>query len=191
MTNDSFTSLTSERLVLRRLTPSDASAISAYRSDARVSRLQSWSVYSLADAEKLVASQTGLAPDTPGTWMQLGITLAGDGSLIGDCGLHFRADMPGQVEVGITLAAEHQGRGYAGEAVRCILDYLFGALRKHRVFAVTDARHVAAAALLERAGFRREGHFMKNVFFKGEWGDEFLFAMLWEEWRESPKRLRP
>ena len=29
---------------------------------------------------------------------------------------------------------------------------------------------------------RREGHFFQNVWFKGKWGDEYLYAILKEEW---------
>lgn len=177
-----ITPLTSPRLLLRRLIPSDASALAAYRSDPRVSRFQSWSSYTRADADALIASQAEVIPDTPGTWLQLAITLSSDGSLIGDLGLHFRADMPNQMEIGITLAAPFQGRGYASESIACVLDYAFTTLGKHRVFAITDAKNSAAAALFERAGFRREGNFIENVLFKGDWGDEFLFAVRAEEW---------
>ena len=62
-----------------------------------------------------------------------------------------------------------------------MLDHLLGALGKHRVTATTDAENAAAAALFGRLGFR-EGHFRQNVWFKGRWGDEFLFAILNEEW---------
>ena len=55
----------------------------------------------------------------------------------------------------------------------------------HRVIAVTDAENAAAAALLTRVGFRKEAHFRDNVFFKGAWGSEFLFAMLASEWTDS------
>jgi RimJ/RimL family protein N-acetyltransferase len=30
---------------------------------------------------------------------------------------------------------------------------------------------------------RREAHFVKNEFFKGEWSDELVYAVLAEEWR--------
>jgi RimJ/RimL family protein N-acetyltransferase len=101
----------------------------------------------------------------------------------GDCGLHFRADEPRQVEVGITLDPARQGQGYASEALTAVLDYLFHHLGKHRVTATTDAENRPAAALLQRLGFRREGHFRQNVWFKGRWGDEFLFALLRADWR--------
>ena len=29
---------------------------------------------------------------------------------------------------------------------------------------------------------RREGHFIQNIWFKGKWGDEYLYAVLREEW---------
>jgi RimJ/RimL family protein N-acetyltransferase len=37
-------------------------------------------------------------------------------------------------------------------------------------------------------GLRREAYFRQNVWFKGTWGDEYLYAILREEWlrqRES------
>ena len=39
--------------------------------------------------------------------------------------------------------------------------------------------------LLQRLGLRREGHFLQNVWFKGKWGDEFLYAVLHGEWMSS------
>ncbi len=30
---------------------------------------------------------------------------------------------------------------------------------------------------------RREAHFRENEIFKGEWGDEFVYAILEHEWR--------
>ena len=59
-----------------------------------------------------------------------------------------------------------------------MIDYVFKRLEKHRITAVTDAENVAAAALFDRLGFRREAHFVENVWFKGRWGSEFAFALL-------------
>lgn len=60
---------------------------------------------------------------------------------------------------------------------------MFGELNKHRVIAITDTENTAAYRLLEKLGFRREGHFIKNVFFKGAWGDGYQYALLRDEWR--------
>jgi len=31
--------------------------------------------------------------------------------------------------------------------------------------------------------YSRESHFIQNVWYKGAWGDEFLFAIFGSEWR--------
>jgi RimJ/RimL family protein N-acetyltransferase len=144
-----------------------------------VARYQSWDAFGPDEAEQFIAGQLGLHPDTPGTWFQLAIVA---GAVVGDCGLHFRADDALQAEIGVTLDPTHQGRGYATEALGCVLDYLFLARGKHRVTATTDAENERAAGLLARLGFRREGHFVQNVWSNGRWGDEFSFALLRDEW---------
>lgn len=65
----------------------------------------------------------------------------------------------------------------AAEALTSVLRYVFDALGKHRARAVTDAENHAAARLLRRLGFRNEAHFVDNVWYKGAWGSEFVFAL--------------
>jgi RimJ/RimL family protein N-acetyltransferase len=148
-----------------------------------VARFQTWESFGPDDAARLIASQAELMPDTPGTWLQLALVLPTSGEVVGDCGIHFWPDQPRQVELGITLAPAHQGRGLATEALGRVLEYVFDALSKHRVSAVTDAENHAAAMLFRRLGFRQEAHLVENVWFKGAWGSECLFALLRREWQ--------
>lgn len=126
----------------------------------------------------------------PGTWFQLGIIRVETGDLIGDCGLHFLADDPNQVELGITLAPGNQSRGLAQETLACVLEYLFEIAGKHRVFAMTDAENVSAEKLFTRLGFRKEGHFVDYVWFKGAYGSEYSFALLQREWKAADRTLQ-
>ena len=178
-----FTQLRSPRLVLRRLRGDDVAALCGYRGLSEVARYQSWETFGPEDAARLIDGQSGLEPDVPGTWLQLAIVVAATGIMVGDCRMHFRADDPRQVEVGITLSPAHQGRGYATETVEALLGFVFGVLGKHRVSAVTDAENVAAASLFRRLGFRQEAHFVEHLWFKGGWGSEYVFAMLRREWQ--------
>lgn len=174
--------LRSPRLALRRLRPDDAAALAGYRGLPEVARFQSWETFGPDDAARMIADQAAVIPDTPGTWLQLAATLAESGEVIGDCGIHFRADDPRQVELGITFAPARHGCGLASEALRAVLDWVFGPLGKHRASAVTDAANAPAARLFERVGFRREAHHVEHVWFKGAWGDEHVFALLAREW---------
>ena len=183
MADVGFTALTSARLVLRRFRPADLDAFVAYRSDPRIARYQSWEVpYRPSQARQLLAELEATHPDTPGEWFQFAVALRANDRLVGDCAAHVRADDPHQAEIGFTLAAEHQGRGYATEAVRRLLGYLLVERAKHRVSATCDDRNLRSAAVLERAGMRREGHLLESTWSKGEWTSDLLYAVLSREW---------
>jgi RimJ/RimL family protein N-acetyltransferase len=167
-----------ERLRVRRFTDADVDAFVSYRADPDVARYQSWSDYTLEQGRALVESMREAEPGKPGDWFQLAVEARASGTLVGDLALHVDGDEPRQAEVGFTLDPAQQGRGYATEALGAFLDWIFPTFGLHRVIAVTDALNAPAARLLERAGLRREAHFVDNVFFKGAWGSEFLYAVL-------------
>ncbi|MEI2692944.1 MAG: GNAT family protein [Anaerolineae bacterium] len=100
---------------------------------------------------------------------------------IGDCAFQVLADDDQQAEIGFTFSRLYQKQGYATEAVRRLLDYLFVDLRLHRVTATCDVGNVASFRLLERVGMRREAHQIENIWFKGAWGSEYVYAMLHRE----------
>jgi RimJ/RimL family protein N-acetyltransferase len=174
--------ITTARLLLSRLTAGDAEALFAYRSLPEVCRYQHWQPSRVEEAEDFIERQQRVGFDSPGTWFQLGARARESGRLIGDLGVHFVED-GGQVEIGFTVAPAFQGRGLASEAVVALLDYLFGPLGKHRVFASVDPRNEPSRRLLQRVGMRQEAHFLQSVRFKGTWTDDLVFAILASEWR--------
>jgi aminoglycoside 6'-N-acetyltransferase len=179
-----FTVLITDRLLLRRFRLTDLPAFTAYRSDPEVARYQGWEApYPLERARRMLAELNRQHPDTPGEWFQFAVALRDTDELIGDCGVHVPAEEPRQAELGFTFAATRQGRGYATEAVRRLLEYLFVDRDKHRVFASCDDRNLRSAALLRRVGMRREGLRLQSTWCKGEWTNDELFALLRDEWR--------
>src|SRR6185437_1938143 len=178
-----FTLLETTRLRLRRFRDDDCALFMAYRNDPEVARYQSWEGITESEARALIQEVKEIQPWTPGEWLQIAIELKETGRLVGDCAFKIEEEDERQAEIGYTLARAYQGRGIASEAVSCVLEYAFTSLGLHRVTAITDCENAASVALLERLGLRREGHFRQNVWFKGRWGDEYLYAMLQEEWR--------
>jgi RimJ/RimL family protein N-acetyltransferase len=174
--------LSTQRLKLRRFRPDDAAAFAAYRSDPEIARYQSWTApVPVPEAVALVAEFGVGDPRSPG-WFQYAVELRSAGALIGDVGVNLHNNLL-QAEIGFTIATEHQGRGYATEAVRRVIDHLFADAGLRRVSAECDARNLRSALLLERLGFRSEGHRVANTWIKGEWTDDLLFGLLAEDWR--------
>ncbi len=87
-------------------------------------------------------------------------------------------DMKETVEIGYTFNNEYSGKGYASEAVRSVIEYLFCTMKIHRIQANLDARNLSSAKLCERVGMRREAHFIQDYWNKGEWTDSFIYGML-------------
>ena len=175
------------RLRVRPFIAGDLDAFVAYRADRDVARYQSWSDYTREQGRALIESMRGSRPGTPGDWYQFALEERTDKVLVGDLALQVNQSEPREAEIGFTLAPGQQGRGYGTEALQALLGYVFEELHLHRVIAITDARNAPAAALLSRVGMRQEAHFLDNVFFKGAWGSEYLFARLDREWRAPVK----
>jgi len=160
MTDPAFTSIETERLVLRRFRPTDAPAFAAYRGDPAIARYQSWDeTYSLADAERTIASLADVHPGEPGAWFQFAVAERGMDTLVGDCA-------PARAEIGYTLAPAHHGKGYATEAAGALAGYAFDTLGVELLSATADERNAASIRVAERLGF--EAVARTHATFKGD-----------------------
>lgn len=182
MQNSTEIIIHTERLLLRGVQLEDTPAMLRYRSDPQVAQYQGWPPQSLEEVRSFLREASLRAPNEPDTWYQLAIVLAATGQLIGDVGIHFLGPDNEQAEIGYTLNPDYQSKGYATEAVRGVLRYLFQDLGKHRVTASVDPRNTKSTALLERIGMRREAWFRKSYWLKGEWTDDMVYALLREDW---------
>lgn len=177
--------LEAERLCLRTFEPDDVASFAAYRNDELVARYQGWNTpYTLEQARIFLEEMQRVVIGTPGAWLQLAIERKSDTALLGDCAFKLSNDGK-QAEIGCTLARAYWGLGYAVEAVRRLLAYLFDDLSLHRVYANCDVENLPAARTLEQLGMRREAHFVENLWFKGRWSSEYWYAMLENEWRQA------
>jgi RimJ/RimL family protein N-acetyltransferase len=176
--------LASRRLMVRRFHAGDAAVLASYRSDPEIARYQSWSTpVTLDAAAALVDTYAAADPHAPG-WCQYAIELRSTHTLIGDIGVNLHDNLM-QADIGFTLATEHQGNGYATEALRVMLDHLFANRGLRRISAECDARNLRSARLLQRLGFHREGHRRAHTWIKGEWTDDVLFGLLADDWQPA------
>jgi len=198
-TNLSQTSLLSPRLQLKELTVVDAANLFRYRSLPEVTLFQGWAPTSVEDAVRFIENDICHEMNQPDTWFQFGIFLREEHKLIGDLGIHFLTgehqrdngqstkDQGGEVELGVTIAPTYQGRGFATEAVECVLDFLFDALHKIKVIASVDPNNQKSMALMAGVGFRLKGIYKDSVMFRDEWTDDAVFEMTLQQWHSRAK----
>jgi RimJ/RimL family protein N-acetyltransferase len=86
-------------------------------------------------------------------------------------------------EIGISVQAEHRGRGVGTAAQVLLRDYLFAHTRAERVQAVTDVANTAEQRALVKAGFALEGRLRSAQWRGGAWHDQLLYAVL----RDDPR----
>jgi RimJ/RimL family protein N-acetyltransferase len=175
--------LESERIILRPLLIKDAQDMFSYRSDPKIYQFQSWQPKTVADVKEFIETRIVSDPNLPDTWFQLSICKSNPYEFIGDCGIHFLRDEPSQVEIGITLKRKHHGFGYATEALELVFTYVFGDLKKHRIFASVDPNNQASIRLLERMKMRKEAHFIESIRLRDRWCDDLIYAILAREWK--------
>ena len=94
-------------------------------------------------------------------------------------------------EIWYLVEPESWGKGIATESVNHLLDFGFGELGLHRIWATCLPENPASARVMEKVGMRKEGFLLKNLKIHGVWKSGFLYAMLAEEWRHAPSYLAP
>jgi ribosomal-protein-alanine N-acetyltransferase len=174
--------LETDRLILRRMTPSDAEAVFAYASDPEVTRYVVWDTHrSIQDSRAFLELavqkyKSGGEPD----W---GIVYKGDHHFVGTCGFvgwdvdHARA------EIGYVLSRKYWGRGLMPEALRAMIAFGFERMGLNRIEARCIAENAASARVMEKVGMTYEGTLRQRELIKGAYRDMKLYAILRSEYR--------
>jgi ribosomal-protein-alanine N-acetyltransferase len=172
-----FPTLTTSRLVLREIVPSDAVAYHRiYRSGQDTSIWQTRLDATLEDTEARIARiASAFAAREAVRW---GIALSNGSELAGSVGFWRWDKAHCRAEIGYELAAEHRGRGYIVEALSALLPFGFEAMALHSVEANTHPDNAASHKVLERLGFRREGYLRENYLCGGVYYDTALYSLL-------------
>lgn len=102
-----------------------------------------------------------------------------DGALLGGLTIaNVRRGVAQAGSLGYWIGAPFARSGYMTAAVRAILPFTFQTLHLHRLEAACIPSNTASVRLLERTGFRREGHARAYLCINGSWQDHLLYARL-------------
>jgi RimJ/RimL family protein N-acetyltransferase len=172
-----------ERLILRPIEAGDWRAIHRYASRPEVVRYLPHEPFTEEDASAFALRWSEQARLQGDDWPEMLVAVRkADGRLIGHLPFEVFNAKYRTREIGWVFDPEVHGQGYATEAARAVLRLAFGELGLHRVIATCDPRNEASYRVMEKLGMRREAHFVRDVQIRGEWADEYFYAILEEEW---------
>lgn len=175
-----------DRLTLRPFIAADFEAIHAMRSDPEVVRYLYEEPFSPEQTRQSLARKiASTAWVNEDDWLGAAVVERASGLTVGDVGLHWVSERDRTAEIGFTFHPGRQGKGYATEAARAMVDWAFTGAGMHRVIGRTEARNAASARVLEKLGMRREAHLVENEWVKGEWQSELVYAVLDREWHSE------
>ncbi len=173
-----FPELSSERLLLRKISKKDANEMFILRSDEDVLRyLGREPTATIKEVEEFIDSvNKNIEENDSILW---GIALHNNPAIvIGTiCLWNFKKESF-RAEIGYLLHPIHWRKGIMKEAIRCVIDYGFNVLRLHSIEAQLSPDNIASAAVLESTGFTKEGHLKESFYFKGEFGDTAIYSRL-------------
>lgn len=148
---EEFPQLETERLVLRELADSDASALFQNYSDEDIAG--NFMDTPLTDMKQAIQFiEAFKAEFRRGEAITWALSLRGTNELIGTCSYIIEANSC--AEIGYDLSKAHWGKGLMSEAMRAIIAYGFDELGLQRIEADTLSKNSRSVKLLERLGFQ-------------------------------------
>jgi len=178
------------RLVLREMRQSDAADLLEYQSNPDIVRYIPWPVGTEETVqlhiEKMLANSKAL-PLQEGEYLVLVWELKESGKVIGQSNISMQSKEDLRGEVGWVTHQDFQRQGFAYEASLAMLEFGFEKMGLHRIVAEMDTRVAGSAEVAKKLGMRKEAEFREVEFFKGEWCDMWLYAILKSEF-EAHKR---
>jgi [ribosomal protein S5]-alanine N-acetyltransferase len=165
-----------ERLFLREFRDSDLADIQEYASDPEVVRYLTWGPNTLEQTQQFLSNVQATRPEHG-----FAIELKQEKRVVGACRLTVKDQLNRSGDIGYVLNRRYWGRGYIPEAAGALLEFGFGELKMHRIWARCDTLNLASARVMEKIGMRREAHLLQDVFEKGIWRDSYIYAILESE----------
>jgi [ribosomal protein S5]-alanine N-acetyltransferase len=170
-----------QRLRIRPFQPNDWQAVYGYTSDPDVMMYIPEGPFTPEQAKAFVEENMGEQARF------VAVLLKRTDMLVGH--MEFHPWFASQIyEIGWVFDRAYHGQGYATEAAMTLLQYGFEALHLHRIIATCQPENVASWRVMEKLGMQREAHFRKCIRRPdNRWWDEYLYALLEEEWFEANK----
>lgn len=177
--------LKTEHLVLQEIAPTDTTFIHGLHLLPEVDEYNTMGIPgSISETEALVNEWISMQDESPQK-KYVFVVRNMQGEFIGLLGLNIGDAKYCRAEVWYKLLPSFWGLGYATEALKAVLHFVFNTLGLHRVEAGCATLNIASARVLEKAGFIKEGQHRGILPIRGQWVDNYSFAILEKDYFEQ------
>ncbi|UOQ68936.1 GNAT family N-acetyltransferase [Hymenobacter volaticus] len=167
------------RLHLRELSLTDLEAVHHLHSLPEVDEFNTLGIPdSLAATEHLLAGWLVQQQASPRTSYIFYVQRVESKEFVGLLALNLGKANFKNGEVWYKLLPAHWGQGLTTEALTRLLDFGFNHLHLHRIEAGCAVENVASIRVLEKVGMTREGRKRQVLPIRGQWVDNYFFAIL-------------
>ncbi|NOT52354.1 MAG: GNAT family N-acetyltransferase [Chitinophagaceae bacterium] len=173
-----FPELSTERLLLRRITVKDIPELFFLRSDPGV--LQFLSKEPAKNIQEIIDFLSIIDRNIDNNESILwGIAVKGDISkIIGTICYWNITKESYRSEIGYALIPAWWRKGIMKEAITKVLEYGFNTMGLHSVEARLSPANAGSSAVLESTGFVKEGYFKEDFFYAGKFEDTLVYSRL-------------
>ena len=175
--------ITTERLRLRELLPSDAPALFKIYSNATVGRFNRWKIMT-EEAEAVAKIAWFREHFEEKKRVRWGLEWQESGEIVGDVVLLNFDERANSAEIGFNLGEAQWRKGLMREAVSAVLAHGFAHYDLHRVQALVVSENTASTGLLQRLGFQKEGYLREAGRIRGTYVDLEVWGLLAREWSD-------
>lgn len=105
------------------------------------------------------------------------------GERAGHISLHGLENDYGRGEFGISIHADHHGKGIGTKSVQMLVEYAFETQNLHKVRGGFIEGNKASKRVMEKAGFQQEGQERDYKYVNGEWKDVVWMSILETEYK--------
>jgi RimJ/RimL family protein N-acetyltransferase len=170
-----------ERLILRVISEQDITNVHALHSLAETDRYNTLGIpASIEETKKIIHEWISEFPTNRYTYC----IETPDKKFVGLIGIKVGKANYKTAEFWYKIHPTHWNKGYASEVVKHLLDFSFNSLGMHRIEAGCATANIASKKVLEKNGFLLEGLKRKKLPIRGEWFDNYFFAILEEDFRK-------
>jgi ribosomal-protein-alanine N-acetyltransferase len=163
-------------VMLRRWAESDIGCVEEASHDPRIPEGTTVPArFTAAEGLAWIERQRGRADNGEG--LSVAVADAGSDEALGAVVLMFRRQ-PLTVEIGYWLVERARGRGVGSRAVALLARWAVTEGRLARVEALVVPDNIPSQRVLEKAGFRREGHLRSYLVFDRRRADALIYSLL-------------